>query len=217
MPQTNRIKCSRCLVWFLLCFNLQFAKAPPVLVPHESPKFISPVGQVLGAKFYAFVGLFVVVAVIATMMMRRAAASDAENRLAERNAAKDEIEEAWARFTPETMPSICLRKYEHAFDALQARVSSRLGQFDALLQLEKEFNLDKHTLSKYLKWKETMHVQLPSHKSPKSAAERKAVERDRRAAAAAKASELSEEQRLRDKEAAAKKIEEASPQASLPS
>ena len=77
---------------------MQFAKTAPVFVIHESPKFISPVGQVLGAKCYAFVGLLVVVGVIATMMIRRAAASDTAKRLAERNAAKNEVEEAWVKF-----------------------------------------------------------------------------------------------------------------------
>ena len=102
----------------------------------------------------------------------------------------------WARFTPETMSSIALRKYEHAFDALQARVSSRLGQFDALPKLEEEFNLDKHTLSKCLQWKASMPEQLRSRKSPMSASERKALQRNLHAAAATEASQLSEEQRL---------------------
>jgi hypothetical protein len=79
---------------------------------------------------------------------------------------------------------------------------------EALLKLEEEFKLDKHTLSKYLQWKAAMPAQLSSRKSPMSSAERKAAERQRLATAAAEASQLSEEQRLRDKEDAAKRIQD---------
>jgi hypothetical protein len=111
------------------------------------------------------------------MMMPNRRPANRQERQEEREAARLEVEQAWANFVPESMSSLSLRPYEKAFAELERR---EVGNFTQLLALEEEFNLPKHTLSKFLDWKKKVPAALPSD-ATKSKADMMAAKRAREA------------------------------------
>jgi len=117
------------------------------------------------------------------------AKTDRKERFEVREGYKKEVEEAWAAFDPASMPSLKLRVYEKAYDKV---VKQNIGSFTELIAVEEEFDLPRHTLSKYLEWKRKLPSELPSEQVKSKADLMKA----KRARETVEASEAAKKQEL---------------------
>ena len=134
------------------------------------------------------------------MLPSQALTSARQSRAEVRAAAASEVEQAWASFDPDSMPSISLRPYEKAFAEVQKR---NIGTFVELVAIEQQFDLPTHTLSKYLEWKKKLPALLPADSKTKAEMMAAKRARDGQASAAASKKQAADDAGLKAKAAEA--------------
>jgi hypothetical protein len=161
-----------CLALYLLLWNLKCATAPPVKPGSrpDSPPAITAIGFKCWAAILAIAALLVVVHL---MMKNGGTARSRNERAVSRETLNSEIQQAWSEFDPDTAPAISLRPYEKAFAEIERR---GISTFTVVAEVESEFKLKKHTLTKFLEWKKKSLVAMPPETT---AAERQAAKRSR--------------------------------------